>query len=101
MAHELPTQISSTCDGLFWCFANWAATVTNDFFWIAMLLAFQVALFGATFRLGNTRAFGFAAFVGLLGGIWLAILQLIAWHIASAFILVGVIGIAMLILNEK
>ena len=102
MAHSLPSQIMSTCDkGMLWCFANWASTVTSGAFWIFMLLGFQVALFMATARLGNARAFGFATFVGLLGGMWLSILQLIYWWVGSAFILVGLVGIAGLILNEK
>jgi len=102
MPHSLPSEIMSTCtEGLFWCFSDWVSDVTSGAYWIFMLLGFQFALFIASSRLGNTRAFGFASFVGLLGAMWLAIAQLIAWWVASAFILVGVVGIAAMIMNEK
>ncbi len=100
--HQLPTDVLTTCtDGLLYCFALWASTVTIGTFWVFALLAFSFALFMATIRFGTTKAFGFGTFAGLLGAVWLAILQLIPWWVASTFILVGVIGLAMMILSEK
>lgn len=100
--HSMPSDILETCnEGIFYCFGEWASTVTTGAFWIFMLLAFQFSLFMATIRLGNARSFGFSSFVGLLGGIWLAILGFISWWIASAFIIVGFVGLAVMVVNEK
>ncbi len=100
--HELPTKMVRECtDGLLYCFSEWAGDVTLGAFWIFALLAFSFAIFMASMRFGTNKAFGFASFVGLLGGVWLAILQLIPWWIASAFILIGVIGLALMFLSEK
>ena len=102
MVHILPTTVLKQCtDGFFYCFSKWAYDVTGGFWWIAMLLGFCVALFVATYRYGTTRAFGFASFVGLIGSIFLATMKLMAWEFASAFILVGAIGIVMMIMSEK
>lgn len=102
MAHVLPSQILSTCDkGIFYCFADWANDVTSGAFWALMLLAFAFVIFMATLRFGTHRAFSFGSWVGLIGGIWLAIMQLIAWWVASAFILVGVVGIAVSMMMER
>ena len=100
--HELPTKMARDCtDGLFYCFSNWAGDVTFGAFWIFALLAFCFALFMATMRFGATKAFGFASFVGLLGGVFLAVLKLIPWWIASTFIIIGVIGLAVMFLSER
>lgn len=100
--HTLPSEIMKSCsDGFLYCFAEWALTVTSGAFWIFALLAFSFAIFMATMRYGSTRAFGFGSFVGMIGGIWFAVLQLMSWWIASAFILVGIIGLAMMVLSEK
>lgn len=102
MAHILPGETLDTCSsGLFYCFNKWAYDVTQGAFHILMLLAFCVAIYMATARLSSTRAFGYASFVGMLGAIWFAIMQFMSWWIASAFILVGIIGIVGMILNEK
>lgn len=98
----MPTQIMSSCDeGFMWCFANWGYTVTNGFLWTLILLAFCVSLLMATMRFGTTRAFGYASFVGLLGSIYLAIMQLMPWWTASAFILTGAVGIVSMIISER
>lgn len=100
--HELPTKMARECtDGLLYCFSEWAGDVTLGAFWIFALLAFSFAIFMSSIRFGTNKAFGFASFVGLLGGVWLAILQLIPWWIASTFILIGVIGLAVMFLSEK
>lgn len=100
--HALPSEILTTCtDGFLYCFALWASTVTGGAFWIFALLAFSVAIMMATMRFGSVKAFGFASFVGMIGGIWFAVLQLIPWWIASSFILIGVIGLAMMIISER
>ena len=104
MAHALPSATVRTCEetnGMLYCFSEWAFTVTQGTFWVFMLLAFAVAIYMASFRLGTSRAFGFASFVGMIGSIWFAIMELMAWTWASAFILCGTIGIAVLILSEK
>jgi len=101
-SHELPTEILRTCnDGMLYCFAEWAYQVTDGMFWTFMLLGFVFALFIATSRLGSTKAFGYASFVGMLGSIWFAVMQLMPWWIASAFILTGVIGLVMMVLSEN
>lgn len=100
--HTLPTELIRTCgDGIMSCLSQWAFDVTFGLFWAMGLGAFCVALFMATARLGNVRAFGYASFVGMLGAIWLSIMGLIVWWIASAFILTGIVGLVMLIMNER
>jgi len=102
MVHELPTTALRSCtEGTFYCLSQWASTVTSGAFWVMLLIAFQFALFMATIRFGGVRAFGFAAFTGMLGGVFFAILGLMAWWIASVFIIMGVIGLALLFLAEK
>lgn len=102
MAHTLPNEYLDTCtDGFLYCYAQWASLVTTGFFWIGALISFTVVIFLATLRFGNTRAFGFAGFVGLIGGIFLAILTLIPWWAGSMFIIIGVIGLAGMILSER
>ena len=100
--HTMPTEILSSCsDGLLWCFSDWANDVSLGGFWIFALLAFSIVLTLATLRFGNVRAFGFGSFVGMVGAIWLAVLQLIPWWTASAFMIVGLIGLAMMVLSRK
>lgn len=102
MAHPLPINILDNCEGgILYCMAKWASVVTGGFFWTGLLLAFCVVLFMVTQRFGTTRAFGFGSFVGLLGGIWLTIAELIPWWVGSTFILVGIIGLGALVMNEK
>ena len=102
MAFQLPGTFMDTCtDGFLYCIAVWANNVTQGFFWTALLIGFVAVLAISTQRFGGTRSFGFASFTGMIGAIWLATLQLMPWWIASAFILVGVIGIATLVLNER
>ena len=102
MTHTLPTEMMDSCTGTFiHCFAQWAREVTTGSFWALALLSFCTILYLATARFGGTRAFGFATFVGLLGGIWLAILKLIPWWIGSSFIILGLIGVITLVLSEK
>jgi len=102
MVHPLPTTSLRECtEGTFYCLSQWASTVTTGAFWVMMLLAFCFAIFMATIRFGGTRAFGFGSFVGMIGGIFFAILGLMAWWIASVFIIIGVIGLAILFLAEK
>jgi len=102
MAHPLPTETLRSCtEGTFFCLSQWASLVTSGAFWVLMLLAFSFALFMATIRFGGVRAFGFASFSGMLGGVFFAILGLMAWWVASVFILVGVIGLGLLFLSDK
>jgi len=100
--HSLPTDILETCtDGFVYCFADWASDVTTGLFWFLALLSFTVIIFIASLRFGTPRAFGFAGFVGLLGGVWLAVLQLIPWWAGSSFVIVGVISLSVLFINER
>jgi len=99
MAHILPSELTCT-EGWFYCFGKWMYEVTRGTFWIFALLGFCVALFLATLRLGNRRAFGFASFVGMLGAVFFAILKYMDWGVASLFILTGLVGIAVLIMTE-
>jgi len=99
---SLSTNILDSCNnGLLYCYAKWSYNVTGGLFWTFMLLAFCVALFIVTIRMGSGRAFGFASFVGLVGSIWFATMQLMPWWTASAFILVGAIGIVVMLMQER
>ena len=101
MAHQLPsTYLRSCSDGTITCLSKWAYNVTEGMFWVFALLGFCVAIYMATARLGSNRAFAFASFVSIVGSIGFATLNLISWWIASAFILVGLIGLAVMI-NSK
>ena len=101
MAHTLPTDIMDSCsDGFLYCFAQWAKDVTAGAFWVFMLVAFSVSIYMDTMRLGNKKAFGFGSFAGLIGAVWFAILTLIPWWVASTFIIVGIIGLAIMVMSE-
>ena len=99
--HIFPSDVMNTCDGLFYCLAQWMYQVTNGLAFSMMLLAFCIVLMVASSRFGTPRSFGFASVTGMLGAILLAIMQLMPWWTASAFILVGVAGFAVMIMNEK
>ena len=102
MAHELPSHLLRDCtDGTMICISKWAYNVTQGMFWVFALLGFCVAIFIATTRLGNTRAFGFASFTGMMGSIWFATMGLMSWWITTIFILVGVIGIVVMIMSKQ
>ncbi len=102
VTHQMPSNLMQNCtDGALYCLSKWANTVTYGNFWLFMLIGFTLVIYFGTVRWGTTRAFGFSSFVGMLGAIWLVIMNLLAWYYASAFILVGFIGIVSLILNEK
>ena len=101
MSFALPTNVMDNCDGFVYCFASWASTVTTGLFWGMALIAFAVVIFLASSRYGATRAFGFASFILLIGGIWLSVLKLIAWWLGSTFIIIGVIGLAGLVLSKN
>jgi len=79
----------------------WLNVVTTGFFWAMALLGFCVICFFATIRLQVPRAFGFAGFIGLIGAIWLATLKYLSWSIASMFIITGLIGLAVLVMQGK
>lgn len=102
MAHELPSQLLNTCtDGTLICISKWAYRVTQGMFWAFALFGFCAAIFMATSRLGNTRAFGFAAFVGMMGSIWFATMGLLSWWLATIFILTGALGIVVMLMGKK
>jgi len=99
MSFLLPTNVMTDCDGFVYCFASWASQVTNGLFWGLALITFAIVIFLASLRYGNTRAFGFSSFILLIGGIWLSVMKLIAWWLGSTFIIIGVIGLAALVLS--
>jgi len=102
MAHTLPSQLLKTCtDGTLICISKWAYNVTQGMFWVFALFGFCVALYIATSGLGNSRAFGFSSFVGMIGSIWFATMGLISWWIATLFILIGATGIVVMIISKK
>jgi phosphatidylserine synthase len=98
---QLPTDITGNGHGMLEGIGLWAANVTNGMFWTFALLVFGVVLMVSTQRFGTPRSFGFAAFSCMLGSLFLAILHFIAWSNASIFIVVGLIGFAVMILNER
>ena len=102
MAFALPTNMLDSCtEGFVYCYAKWASNVTGGLFWVLGLLSFVVIILIASMRFGTPRAYGFASFTGLTGGIFLAMLQLIPWWVASIFIINGVVGLAVFLINEK
>jgi len=102
MAHELPSTFMRSCtDGTFMCIAKWAFSVTQGMFWALSLIGFSVAIFMATAKLGTTRAFAFAGFVMCMGSIWLAVMGLLAWWLASTLILTGLISLMIAINSEN
>lgn len=101
--HPLPTELlrGSCTDGPMFCIAKWAFDVTDGFIWTALLLGFVFALFMSTQRFGRERSFAYASFTGLLGAIFLAVLTLMPWWVASIFIIAGLIGIASLLMSDR
>lgn len=98
----LPGGVLQDCtDGLMFCMATWANNVSSGLFWVLALLAFSIILFMATARLGNVRAYGFASVVGMIGAVWFVVAGLMDWTLASAFILNGIIGLAVMVMSEK
>ncbi len=101
MAYTLPSHLMDNCEGVIYCYAQWANSVTNGFFWWAILLGFVLVLLFATLRFGIVRAFGFSSFIGALASVWLVILNLIPWVTASPFIIIGIIGVISLLMSGK
>ena len=99
--HTLPTEILDTCNGFIYCFGEWANVVTDGTFWTFMLLAFVIAIFMATTRLGNKKAFGFASFTAITGSLWLGTLKFMPWWIVSAFSIFGIVGLVIMIMDER
>lgn len=99
--YTLPTNLADSCDGVLYCLALWAEEVTQGLFWAAILLAFVVILILATQRFGSARSIGFGAVFGALASTYLATMQLMAWWIATIFILGGGAGLVIMFLNEK
>jgi len=101
MPHTLPSDLLETCDGFLYCWSQWAYDVTGGLAFTLLLLGFVIVLFMGTQRFGTPRSFGFSSIIGLLASIWLATMNLMPWWVASAFILAGLFGFAVLIINEK
>lgn len=101
MTFEIPTTLVGNGKGLFQNFFEWGFRVTNGWFWALLLFGFCIVMWISTSRYGTPRAFGFASFVGMIGSTFLAIAGLLAWGVASWFILAGFVGIVILILNER
>lgn len=101
MAFDMPKNLITSEHGLLGGMALWANSVTGGYFWTYILLAFCVVMFIGTARYSTPRAYGWSSFVGMVGAIMLATLKLMPWWTASAFILAGCIGIAVMIMNER
>jgi len=99
--HTLPSALLNNCDGLLYCYSQWAYTVTDGLFFVFALLAFAIIVLISSMGFGSNRAFGYASFVGMVGAIFLATLNLMTWWIASAFILSGLAGLAFMIMSER
>jgi preprotein translocase subunit SecG len=100
MAYPLPTNLDN-CDGLLYCVAKWAEQTTNGLFWAIILAGFVIVVIMSTQRFGMTRSYGFGSIIGLLASTWIATMQLMAWWLATIFILNGALGMAILLLNER
>jgi len=102
--HTLPGTFMQSCtaanDGFMYCMASYLFTVTDGVYWAAMLLGFGIAMMVATIRLGPKKAFGFVSFIWIQGAMMLAIMELMTWYIASAFIIVGIIGLGLMFVRE-
>jgi len=100
--HTLPTDMLDSCtDGFVYCFSQWASDVTTGVFWFFALLSFTIIIFIASAKFGTPRAFGFASFVGMIGGVFLSVLQLTPWWVGSVFIIAGVVGLAVMFIADK
>lgn len=101
MTFDYPSTYIDGDESLLHGFAQWAYSVTGGRFWTFMLIGFSVVLMIVTSRFGTARSFAFGGVVGLLGSIFLAIMGLMPWWVASIFILLGAFGIAGMILSER
>jgi len=102
MVHQLPSDLMETCtDGFFYCLSKWASNVTTGIFWSLMLLGFAVVMYMATQKFGSSRAFAFSGVILLFGSIFLVIMNLIPWWIASLYIIIGAIGLGSRVLSEQ
>lgn len=98
----LPSDLLDGCnEGIMWCISNYAYQVTSGLWWILMLLGFSIAIAMASARMGSTRAYAHGSFVGMIGAVWFAIMGLMAWWVASAFIINGIISFAVLIMSRS
>ena len=68
---------------------------------MAILIVIGVAVMMATYRLGFTRAFATGAFLSGISSIFFVLLGFISWSIASIFIIVLALGIALMRLSER
>ena len=97
---QLPTDLMNDSTGLMTGIAQWAYNVTFGWFWTIILGIFCVVIYISASRYSDDRAFGYASIVGLLGSIFLVILNLMSWYVASIFIILGILGIAWMTLNR-
>lgn len=102
--HTLPGSYMQSCvsgnEGFITCMAQYLFDVTNGIYWAAMLLGFGIAMFVATLKIGPRKAFGFVSFIWIQGAMMLAVMELVTWWIASAFIITGLIGLGMMFVRE-
>lgn len=101
MPHQLPSNLNVGCNGTLFCISEYMNNVTNGMFFPLILMTFLVVLFISTQRFGTPRAFGFASFIGIFSSIILVTVGLMPYWIASLYIITGVVGLAVLVLNEK
>jgi len=97
----LPTNLTGCGKGLFSCTAQYANDATSGLFWTLALLGFVVVIFLASQRFGTARSYGFASVVGMFGAVLFVLQDLMDWYVASIFILAGVLGFVVLIVNKS
>ena len=76
-------------------------SLTDGLFFPMVLMGFGVALFMGTQKFGTPRAFGFASVSCLLASLYLSTMKLMPWWISTIYIVVGVGGMVMLVMNER
>lgn len=99
-AFETPADFINQ-NGLLYGGAIWANNVTNGWFWFASLMTFCFVLFIATSRYSTDRAFGYAGVVGLFGSLMLITLDLMDWKVGTIFIVLGIGGVAWMIVSRE
>jgi len=99
MAFE--TDIFGSCEGLFYCLASWSNDVTMGYFWSIILIAFGIVLFMGTVNFGTKRSFGYSSLATSMLSLVLIQLSLIPLWFFTLVLIVGLIGIATMLIGER
>jgi hypothetical protein len=100
-AHPLPSDLTNDTTGLIEGIGIWSNEVTQGAFWTFLLLGFCFALGMAGSRYTTDRAFGYAGTTGIFGSLFLATAGLMSWWIATLFIIIGAVSIAVMIISKS